>query len=44
MLVNSEAVFVMFFKIGALKNFASFAEKKTPVLESLFNKVSYLQA
>ena len=44
MLVNSEAVFAMFFKIGALKNFASFAEKKTPVLESLFNKVSYLQA
>ena len=28
----------MFFKIGALKNFANFTEK-VPVLESLFKKV-----
>ena len=32
----------MFFKIGALKNFANFTEKK-PVLKSLFNKVAGLK-
>ena len=33
----------MFFKIGALKNFANFY-RKTPVLDSLFNKVAGPQA
>ena len=32
----------MFFKIGVLKNFANI-QRKTPVLESLFNKVAGLQ-
>ena len=33
----------MFYKIGALKNFAKLKGKKT-VLESLFNKVTYLRS
>ena len=33
----------MYFKIGAVKNFANFTEKKN-VLESLFKKASGLQA
>ena len=36
----------MFYKIGVFKNFAIFTEKhhrKTPVLESLFNKVEGLR-
>ena len=33
----------MYFKIGALKNFANF-NRKTPVLDSLFNKVAGPQA
>ena len=32
----------MFFKLGVLKNFAKF-HRKTPVLESLFNKVPNLK-
>ena len=35
--------FQMFFNIGVLKNFAKFIAK-TPMLDSLFNKVSGLQA
>ena len=33
----------MFFEIGVLKNIVILREKKTPVLESVFNKVAGLQ-
>ena len=40
-LKNQKQPLVMFFKIGVLKKFAQF--RKTPVLESVFNKVAGLQ-
>ena len=42
--VNRSSRLQMFFKKSILKNFANFHSLKTPVLESLFNKVAWPQA